>query len=282
MTQRLLRPAGAKGFVCRFCLCLLILLLSPGQVISQEQVLSRACGQFTVEEHHVYQLDFIFWKNLAEGELRLAATERPDVLRAELIGRTLGVAAWLTGDRTQRYVSYMQRQADGSLRSLMHDREILKHKFGRFTSNRKRYRFDYARHKVILEKEKNGIFQVSKEFDLPSGRQPVDILTGFYNLRGGCYGAMTAGRHLEIPTFSSSGFSTIEIEVLASSPRQERSFFPTGGTLLQVILDPEVFETTDGEVYVWFNDAGQPARGIVENVIGLGDVRGQLRKEVIP
>jgi hypothetical protein len=282
MKQRLLRPGGAKSFVCRFCLSLLILLLAPGQVISQEEPPALACGQSLLEEHRFYQLDFIFWENLAEGELRLATTERPDVLRAELIGRTLGVAAWLTGDRTQRYVSYMQRQADGSLRSLIHEKEIVKYRFGRFASSRKRYRFDYALHKVFLEKEKSGAFHVFKEFDLPPNRQPVDILTGFYNLRNGCYGAMTAGRHLEIPTFSSKGFATIKIEVTAPARRRELPFFAPGGTLLQVTLDAEVFETTDGGMYVWFDDAGRPARGIVENVIGLGDVRAHLRKEVIP
>ena len=282
MERWLTGPVVTKSFIPRLCLSLLLLFISPVHAVSLEGDLLHECRHPLLAEHHFYQLDFIFWENLAEGELRLAATERPDVLRAELIGRTLGAAAWLTGNRTQRYSSYMERQADGFLRSLTHEKEILKRRFGRLTASRKRYRFDYALRKVVLEKEKSGAFQVVKNFDLPLTQQPVDILTGFYNLRNGCYGAVTPGRHLEIPTFSSKGFSMIDIEVMTPLRRQKLSFFPPGGILLQVTLDPEIFETTNGGVYVWFNDAGQPARGIVENVIGLGDVRGHLRKEVIP
>jgi hypothetical protein len=42
-------------------------------------------------------------------------------------------------------------------------------------------------------------------------------------------------------------------------------------------MDKEVFDTGGGMVFVWFDKYDRPARGIVENVIGLGHVRGRLR-----
>ena len=110
-------------------------------------------------------------------------------------------------------------------------------------------------------------------------QMPVDILTGFYNLRIGVYGALNPGAHLKIPTFTTAGISEIEVEVLTGPERQARPFFPAAGTLLRVKVDPEVFNTGRAALYVWFDGAGHPARGIVENVIGLGDVYGRLREE---
>ena len=46
--------------------------------------------------------------------------------------------------------------------------------------------------------------------------------------------------------------------------------------LIQVNVDPEIFDTNSGSLYVWFDDLGVPGRGIVEDMIGLGDVRGYL------
>jgi hypothetical protein len=49
--------------------------------------------------------------------------------------------------------------------------------------------------------------------------------------------------------------------------------------LLSATLDPEVFDTDSGNLFFWFDDAGIPERGIVEDIIGMGDVRGSLVEE---
>jgi hypothetical protein len=275
---------------CRFlCIralvvCGLLLVSAANLPARAQQATDRAAGVFSVpsEEHHIYDLDFIFFRKLAEGELKLEKTERPGVLRAELVGRTRGIAAWLTGDRTQRYIALMEKQEDGSLRSLTYESHVLKKKSGLWQTTRKRYLYDAQQQKVFLEKEKKGSFAPVKDFALEEGQHPVDILTGFFNLRAGHYGTLLPGRHVELLTVGSNGLTTIEVDVLTAEQRQGRDSFPAGGLLLQVKLDPEVFETTDGGMYLWFDEAGQPARGVVEDVIGLGDVRGYLREEKSP
>ena len=264
-----LRALNITGFFVD--LVLLVLLCLP-----------PVAGAATVprQEHHIYQLDFLIFENIAEGELKLIETEQSDVQRAELIGRTLGLASWLAGERTQRYIATMQAQGDGTMRSLMYESQVIKRRFGRWKTTRKRFMFDQEKREVVLEKEKNGEFVRKKSFDIPEGSLPVDILTGFYNLRAGAYGPLRTGTRLEIPTVTSKGMSSIAVDVLTPAQQEKQGLSSDkGGLLLQVSLDPEVFETTDGGLFLWLDADGKPSRGLVGNVIGLGDVKGSLREE---
>lgn len=229
-----------------------------------------------VGEDYRYAIDFLFFKRLAEGELRLVETARPNVYRAELIGRTLGIASWLSGERTQTYRSWMELLPDGSLSSIKHVASIKKKKWGRWRLREKVRRFEYALGKVVEEKYKEGVANSSKEHDIPKDLHPVDMLTAFYNLRLGVYGHLKRGSKILIPTFSGKGFAEIEVSVLTHAEQRENSYFPSHGLLLQAKIDPEIFETDSGNLYIWFDEQGTPGRGIVEDMIGLGDVRGYL------
>ena len=241
-------------------------------------VLAARPLQQLVGENHLYTLDFLIFRNLAAGQLRLTAEKAPGRYRAELVANTLGLASQLTGDRTQSYVTVMEEDGTGRLRSVSHEATIHKRKNGVWNDRQKRYRFDYRAGKVYQEKGENGQFRPGLVFELPAERQPVDILTGFYNLRTGVYGALTPGVHLKIPTFTTKGISEIEVEVLNGPDRLADPFFPTTGTLLRIRVDPEVFDTGGADLFAWFDEAGRPARGIVEKVIGLGNVYGHLRE----
>lgn len=232
-----------------------------------------------VGENHLYTLDFLIFKNLAAGRLQLTADRVPGRYRAELVANTLGVASQLTGDRTQSYVSVMEEDGAGRLRSVSHEATIHKRKKGVWHDRQKRYRFDYRAGKVYQEKGENGQFRPGLVFELPAGQLPVDILTGFYNLRIGVYGALTPGVQLKIPTFTSRGIADIDVEVLSGPSRKAQTYFPASGTLLRIKVDPEVFDTGGADLFAWFDETGRPARGIVEKVIGLGNVYGHLREE---
>jgi hypothetical protein len=230
-------------------------------------------------ERYEYSLDFLMFRNLAEGQLQMTSTETPEGFRAKLVARTLGVASWLSGERTQRYVSVMEADGAGGLRPVSHESSVHKRKSGVWQERQKRYRFDYAAGKVYQERGRDGTFTPGLVLELPAEETPVDILTAFYNLRAGVYGPLTPGVTLQIPTLTSRGISEIGVEALADKSRPLRPSFPDGGTLLRVWVDPEIFETGGAALYVWFDAAGRPARGVVENVIGLGDVHGHLREE---
>ena len=84
-----------------------------------------------------------------------------------------------------------------------------------------------------------------------------------------------------IPTFSGKGFVDFEVHVLSVEEQASQDYFPDHGLLIQVTVDPEIFDTRSGSLYLWFDQRGIPGRGIVEDMIGLGDVRGYLDKEGI-
>jgi hypothetical protein len=173
----------------------------------------------------------------------------------------------------------MEDDGTGRMRSVSHLSSIHKKKDGVWIDRQKRYRFDYQAGKVFQENGDNGIFSPGPVFELPAGNTPVDLLTGFYNLRAGIYGTIAPGKTLRIPTFTSKGVSEIEVEVMEVARRQSLPFFPANGTLVQLKIDPEVTDVGDVALYVWFDDAGRPARGVLGNVIGLGDVEGRLLEE---
>ncbi len=169
--------------------------------------------------------------------------------RAELVARTLGVASWLTGERTQRYVSIMeigrvrtiaQRQPriDDSQAQVGESGAIGKSATASITRPA-----ESTRKKVKTVGSTPGLV-----FVLPPGPTPVDILTGFYNLRAGMYGPLTPGAHLQDSDFYHQGDfddrcrGADRTGALGHSP-----FFPAGGTLLRVQVDPEVFDTGDAD-----------------------------------
>ena len=274
-------PAKKAHIIMRFFIIGVALLTLLGTTVA-----ARAGGNGNLlalvgEDHH-YGIDFLVFQNLAEGSLSFAAETTPGHYRAELEARTLGVAAWLTGDRTQRYVTVMEETADGSLRSISYESTVIKRKNGAWTHRGKRYRFDYQAGKVYLDQSDGEKFKPAKEFPLPAGSSPVDILTGFYNLRLGVYGKLAPGARLQIPTFTSKGVSAIDVEVLTDKDRQALTFFPHNGTLLRVRVDPEIFNTGDAGLYAFFDETGRPSHGIVEDIIGMGDVYGYLQPPVVP
>jgi len=253
------------------------LFAAPVLLGAEEIMLDESIHQL-VGEDYLYAIDFLFFTKLAEGQLGLTKTEQPNVYRAELLGRTLGVASWLSGDRTQTYTSLMELAPDGSLQSIEHLSTIRKRRWGKWHNSEKRQTFDYAQGKVFEQKIKDDTVHPAKEFSLPAGLRPVDMLTAFYNLRTGVYGPLVRGSKLLIPTFAKEKVSDIEVNVLTVEQQAKHNYFPSGGLLVEATVEPEIFETDSGRLYFWFDAAGTPSRGIVEDLIGLGDVRGYLEE----
>lgn len=227
-------------------------------------------------ESLVYDIAFLWFDRLAEGRFTFAAGERPGTYRAELEAKTLGIAGWLTGDRLQRYASIMEEGPNGRLRSLYHESFILKGKEKEQRQSEKRYIFDYQNGEVCYERMRGGKL-TNRDF-LPLGKAaaPQDVLTAFISFRVGQAGALLPGGLYRIPTFSHKGDSEIVVATVTDAERSKYPF-PLHGLLAKVSLDQEVFDTGDGYIYIWFDEKGRPAAGIVENVIGLGNVRGKLR-----
>ncbi len=232
-------------------------------------------------EDLVYDIAFLWFERIAESRFSFEEVkETHGIYRATLTAQTLGVASWLTRDRLQRYISVMEKMPDGRLRALSHESEVFKGSGRSLEQSSKRYIFNYRDRQVIYQRIREGRLEKNEEFDFQEEAIPNDILTAFYNFRAGVFGTPAPGMVAVIPTFSHKEISEIIVEVLTEEERRNKfSFFPSDGLLCRVTVDPEVFDTGGGKVLVWFNEAGLPARAIVENVIGMGNVRGTLRTD---
>ncbi len=229
-----------------------------------------------VGESLKYDISFLWFHHLAEAKLSLTPEGRPHIYKAVLEARTRGVAAWLTRDRIQRYVSRMKLGPDGKFHSLVHESHIIKGTGKNRVDRFKKYVFDADHHQVREKLVQNGKIRKEKVFPMGKG-EPNDLLTAFYNFRAGFFGKIVPGGHYVIPSFSHKGESDIIVDILPRDEWPHRDFFPSGGMLGKVSADKEEFGTGDGSIYVWFNKFDQPDMGVVEDVIGLGNVRGRLR-----
>ncbi|MCD4688673.1 MAG: DUF3108 domain-containing protein [Desulfuromonadaceae bacterium] len=231
-----------------------------------------------VAEQYRYDIAFLWFDRIAEAELSLQPTEEPDRWQATLEANTRGVAAWITSDRAQHYASLMQLEDKGVLTSLRHDSNIFKTKEGERRSRLKSFLFDQKQKRIIQRVNRNGRQKEDLVLPMPKAT-PNDILTAFYNFRHGVFGPVVEGAKYRIPTYTSKGPSDIVVEVLANQQRPRRPKFPKQGLLLKVQIDKEIFDTDNGIIYVWLDPQGRPAQVVVEDVLGLGNVRCTLQKE---
>lgn len=223
-----------------------------------------------------YRIAFLWMDHVADGEFLLERGAEPGVYRARLVGKTRGFSAWLTNDRLQSYETRMRLLPDGHLQTLTHESLIDKGRGKKRKQRSKFYQFDPAQHRVVVEKHGNGQLMWHKEIEVGDEPFPVDVLTAFFNFATGVYGPFERGRRYEVPAFSGKGVGKIVIEVV---PGKEApgSLFDDDQLVCKVQVDQDVFDTSDGVLYVQFDAMMRPQKGVIKDIIGLGDIRGELR-----
>jgi len=261
-----------------FCVLLLVIgLVAPGRVPAASDETSPLSGPLEIflSRELAYDISFLWFERLAEARLRFLPAGQPKQYRAVLEAHTLGVAAWLTKDREQRYESLMTLGEDGRFHAERYSSAIYKGRGSKRRGRTKTYHYDFAHKVVRISVDRGGVVTEGEPLTMEEGPEPSDMLTTFINFMAGNYGTLQPGETLIVPTYTPKGFSDIEVTVL--HPDQWLEGFPRGGTLCRVKVDQEVFDTGGGYVYAWFNDAMVPVIGMVEAVLGMGNVRGNLR-----
>jgi hypothetical protein len=171
----------------------------------------------------------------------------------------------------------MELTPDGGLRSLEFESTTSKGRGDSRQDRVRRYIFDYANDKVYREQVRTGKKFKRDTYELQNKKFVNDVLTAFSNFRMGYFGAVEPGAHFDIPTFSRKGPAFITVDVLTAEERVGDPRFPAEGLVCRVHVDKEIFKTGDGRIYLWIDEQARPAFGVVEKVLGLGDVRGTLR-----
>lgn len=234
---------------------------------------------FLAGSHYRYDISFLWFDRLASGELSLAITAIPGQYQAILEARTLGVAAWLTGNRVHRYVALMEATPDdGRLRTLRFESHVIKGQGRKLKDRAKEYVFNHEKKRIDFRRASNGQFGPIEV--LPMGDNPLnDFLTVFTNFRMGFFGSPAPGETLELDTFERGHPAKIIVTATPQSPAEHQAFFPPEGKLFQVSMGEDILDTGGGKVFLWFDSLERPARAVVENVIGIGDVKGTLCQE---
>ena len=267
-----------RNRVLVLCLCFSLLIL-PGITFAEQ---SGGVDSFpSIEElagtRLSHKIGFLWMNHIANGSFSMKKGEEPDTYEAYLIGKTRGTAAWLTSDRMQSYKTLMKKQKQGRLITLTHDSTIERGKGKKKKIRTKHYIFDPLKESISVSKIANGELWWTK--DLPfEGAMPVDILTAYFNFVTGVYGPIEPGAAYSFPAFGGKTVGQMIIQVLTDAQRPNSNFFPEGGLLCKAKVDPEVFDTSDGTIFIWYDNEGRPARGIIQDIIGMGDIRGVMRE----
>ncbi len=262
-----------------------LILLLPGFVAAQSEALAKTPKQHPIEslvgEDLSYDVSFLWFDRLAEGSIRLNHGEQPGTYLAVLEARTLGIAAWLSKNRVEKYQTLMEIGPDGSLRPLRHSSHSIKGDGDERRERMTSYTFDYINRQVRYQKVRNSRKRKDVLVALETEGPVYDILSGFYNLRAGVFGSFD-DRQVHMPTFYRKGIEEIVVTPIRVKSKSDQKFFGGKDLLCQVLLDPSVFDTKGSDLLISFDQDRKPQRAVVKDVIGLGDVRGVLRQAVSP
>lgn len=225
-----------------------------------------------------YDVSFLWFKRLAVGTISLSPGPEEGQYVALLEARTLGLTAFLTKDRIEKVETLMEIGPDGLLRPLVQSAHTIKGEGSSRTERVRSYQFDYQQRAVFYKNSKTGKKSQEKTYQMDKDGPVYDLLSAFYNVRAEKFGPVVRGKHLALPTFTRRGTEDIIVARVVEKEQQRHQFFPDDTILCKVLADPDIFGTKGRDVFAGFDDDMIPRRAIVKNVIGLGDVRGVLKK----
>lgn len=262
-----------------FTIILVFTLFSLSSAIAQENsggVIEHPIEKL-VGEKLLYNVSFLWFEHLAEGTISLQPGPDAGTYLVIMEARTLGVAAFFTGNRIEKYQTLMRIDEQGALLPVTHSAHTIRDKQGKRRERIKHYHYDYNLYKVRRQEIKDGVVKKERWYDLDPDEPLFDILSALYNLRLGYFGQI-GSRTLKIPTFHRKGPQVIVIEPINKLQGSERKFMQGAAHKARILVDPEVFGTNGREIIASFDANMHPFKGIIKDVIGLGDVKGQLRQ----
>lgn len=219
-----------------------------------------------------YDMEFWFFKKAATGSL--VFEKDPKGYKAVFTAETCGFIKLFAGHRVETMESIMEYdQTKGKLRPLMFQ-ELFSHG-GR--EIKKYILFDYERRifTYCVERNKQRIFFTKKK--LPS-KEFDDLLTFFYNLRLGYYGAVKEGNKYNICVLVKERPSYISIDCTPLDSKHKDD-----GSLYAVMtMDKDLTQARSKKVTSWLSQDSVPLSGIVENAYFFGDLSVTLRERAHP
>ncbi len=226
-----------------------------------------------------YEIGFWILKKVAVATLTFLPGDHKGRYVTTLKGETRGFIGWLVRYRTDSYRAEMEEIDGGArFRSLTFEEQV---KVGNKV-RKHMHTFDHQKRVwVHITTRRDGSTE-REETEIPEGKTYDDFLTASYNFRYGVYGAVERGKTFSVPTFPRKGASTYEVKI---APRDEETRrrvsdrIPDGEYLISLWLDPEIINSSEGNIEGWLSKDLYPVDGVIKDVILFGDVHGQLVKK---
>jgi hypothetical protein len=274
-------------------LAALSLFLNPPLVFSEPESPTTEAGTRTqsatiipfktidyfLNEKANYDLSFLWFDIAAEGSFRF--TREEGGYKAVLEAETKGFIGFLTSYRKHVYISHLVYMPEkGKLRTKVFERHVVIRDKKEATITQ----LDYDNHLMSWEDYKNDKLKEKKSQPIPEGMEYEDILSAFLNFGLGVYGPIEIGRKFSINTIPEKGQATIEVHIppLEEAVKSQSMFgkdFRENLMFIKLKVPKEIFKSKTGEVSILIDERIMPLVGIVEDYIGFGDIRGNLREE---
>lgn len=224
-----------------------------------------------------YDLSFMWFERLAVGTMEFLPTDLPDQFLLRMEARTRGLAALFTRNRIEKFETLVDINSDGRLRPLLHSSHRITGSGDSISERIARYTFDYEEGTILYQRIRNGKISDDQWFDLDPHHPVFDILSALYNFRLGFFGWPDSGPVL-IPTFHHRGEQDILVELFVDPSSRDKQFFSSDMSVYRVLMDPVVFNTHSRDVFISFDQEMRLDKGIIKRLVGLGDLRGELRR----
>jgi hypothetical protein len=237
-----------------------------------KSILDRFLG-----EELFFHIGYWLIPHCGEAESDLIQTDLPNIYRASLQGRTVGIIDALVGRLRYSYVSYAQFvEKEDRLRPIFF--QIIRKRAGK---ERHRYiTLNYKAGEIIFSKiGSDGKSKIRRE-TLQADQIYEDYLTLGYNLRHGKYGIPERGKQYQLPLYVTPKQKSIKLHVtsIAEAQKQQPDEYIRidKDFLIRFQVDRKDLSSDSGEVELWVTPEIIPISGKIKDVAFFGDLWGNL------
>ncbi|MEE9240686.1 MAG: DUF3108 domain-containing protein [bacterium] len=243
-------------------------------------------------EIFTYDVQVFIFPKAAQGTLRFIPVSK-NRYRAELMAETKGIIGLITLYRKNHYISELEYVPEKS-RFLSRHYTKLVHRGPNV--ERTTVSIDHEKGRVKWKIYFNDVLENQGVEPIPESVRYEDLLSAFFNFRGGAYGPLERGRKttvLTLPDYADrvknkdnpkkeDPYQKFEIRIAdAETEKTYRKRYGREGEkgLLALVKVPkDLFGQETGEVRIWFDTNTIPVAVTVEDAIFFGDVHAFLRQ----
>lgn len=221
-----------------------------------------------------YDISFLWFSRAAEAHFYFEKGERPSEYRAVLEAETKGFIGWLTSHRKQKYLSIMELE-ETSVGRMLRSRYFRQEITDGSEVEKVEFILDYSKRLITTRESKAGKGETVFHDVIPDNIIYNDVLSAYFNLRGGVLGNKKKGETFLIDTMPRKGVSHIRVSIADGKLEKIKSTDMNGAEyLIRVDVDKRIFGQKDGVVWIWADTDLVPVMGEVMDVVFFGDVTG--------